>query len=67
MVKSQPQGDLGGGSVRSRSGTRYVFGLLEDVSNRLEDKMAARSEGELKGRTYYIRASLFFSATKKNI
>ena len=32
IANSQPQGLLGGGSVRSRSGTRYVLGLLPLVS-----------------------------------
>jgi hypothetical protein len=32
IANNQPQGLLGGGSVRSRSGTRYVLGLLSPVS-----------------------------------
>jgi len=32
IANNQPQGLLGGGSVRSRSGTRYVLGLLSIVS-----------------------------------
>jgi hypothetical protein len=32
IANNQPHGLLGGGSVRSRSGTRYVLGLLSVVS-----------------------------------
>lgn len=32
IASNQPHGLLGGGSVRSRSGTRYVLGLLSVVS-----------------------------------
>jgi hypothetical protein len=54
-----PTNVLGGGSVRSRSGTRYVLGLLEKGSEE-----AFRSFQELSGAfrslsTYKIRANLF--------
>jgi len=60
IANNHPKILLGGGGVRSRSGTRYDLGLL---LSRLGDGISSLVPVE----TYYIRASLSFSKINRNI
>lgn len=49
MEKSQPNGLLGGGSVRSLSGTKYVLGLLEEsVIDPIPVRVSAKADIDLQ-------------------